>query len=594
MTFRRALAPNSVAFAIGLAYLLCQTPTIGQTFNYLAFGDSITCGRGDSVECNYTSPNPLNPQTGYPGHLRTKLGCNGTNCEVYNWGKPGERTAQAKSRLPGILSGGNYDVMLLMDGTNDVFANISNTTIQTNLGLLDDMARNSGVDTVHASIVHFDPDSSSGNSQDADVANLRTKVIALASSRNRYFADPWTPLCGSQACFDAHYVNPAGAVGHPDNSGYALLATAFESVIEQNPVPVAPTAQSPNGDTASTTTTWDSVANATWYQVQWDGSPSKWRESDAACGGGSCSYTISGLAPGAHTWRVRARNPLGRSGWSATKNFNLFTSSPNVPTPISPQGDFYTNPPTEFRWSDEATDTNGASGYRLKILFEGNPLYEQDVTPACAANECSFDPGISWNEGDYSWQVRSFNLAGSSAWSANTLFSFINTVPGEPLLVYPTMDTFDTTPPFQWMDSLDADQYRIQVFNNSAVLVINELLTASTVCTGATCIYSPAVALATEAHTWRVRGINPVGAGAFSATKAFTVLACSNPVDRTISNTTVSGSTSESACETLTAETAYVVAGPNGDLELHAGIAVILGNGFTVETGGSLTCRTDP
>ena len=47
-------------------------------------------------------------------------------------------------------------------------------------------------------------------------------------------------------------------------------------------------------------------------------------------------------------------------------------------------------------------------------------------------------------------------------------------------------------------------------------------------------------------------------------------------------------------CISITAQNSYTVVGPSGDLTLRAGVGVILGNGFSVTTGGKLTVEIDP
>ena len=604
MTVPKWIAGSRLGVALGLMLLASQLPAGAQTFNYLAFGDSITCGKFDGNLCNIpgTGVDPTTSPAGYPGRLRTQLSCTGggSSCQVHNHGKPGESTSQGLTRIDGILNGQDFDILLLMHGTNDVFANVSRTTITDNLQLMDDKATNKGVDTLYGSLIRFHPDGLGWTSnREAKIKGIKDDLISIAATRNRYFANPWSVLCPNQGCFNSNYANLAADPNglHPDASGYDLLADEFEDSIEQNPAPSVPTAQSPSGDTGSTTVTWTESSNATWYQVEWDaGGGSKWVQSDDACSGGTCNYTIPGLGPSGHSWKVRSRNPLARSGWSATLNFTLFTSPPNAATAISPTGNFFTTPPAEFRWSDEGAATNGATRYQLQIDREGVTVFDQDVVPTCAANECSYDPSLVWSAGNYSWQVRAENLAGESAWSNTLQFLYTDAVPAKPTLFHPTMDTFDTTPLFSWSGEFAAEQYRIQVFNNSAAKVLDEFLNTTTVCSEGTCTYSPVTTLAAEGHTWKVRGINPVGPGLFSATQVFTVLDCSAFPDLDLQSVDgpVTGVELRAACDTITASNGYTVQGPSGDLQLHAGAKIALNDGFSVESDGSLSCRIDP
>lgn len=587
------------------AGLAVTTAAEAQTFNYCAFGNSNTCGKydGNTTKCNSTKKQdiePLHPD-GYPGRLRKLawLDCATHNCEVYNYGLPGEKTTEGVTRLPDVLDGHAFDVLLLMHGTNDVFNGMSNNTIKFNLGEMDDIASARGVDTVHGSIIRFHPDGEKGTSKDNQVANLRNRVSDLAAARNRYFADPWSVLCPTRSCFDSHYAYPEDIGLHPDASGYNLMATAFSSVIREHDPPAAPTLVSPadGADVATTTVTWDATANTTWYEVDWEPGGSQWVEAQDACSGGSCSFSIPGLGPASHDWRVRGRNPRGRSSYSGWRSFTLYTSPPPEPGTISPDGDeFYGSPPSTFTWDDVDVATNGVTGYRLHIQRAGVTVFNEGVpTSGCNGTVCSYDPaGITWEPGNYRWRVRSENPAGVSAWSSPwTEFLFTNVAPTKPTPIQPTVDTFDTEPVFEWTHEFGAQEYRIQVFDDSSTQVFDKLLTAAAICNDTSCSWKSDTTLQIEDHTWQVRAENPLGESQFSAIKSFTVLACSPPLDLLLDSDTVNELAEEAACKTITAEGTYRV-GSNGDLELHAGDRIVFNHNFTVAPGGELHCRVDP
>jgi hypothetical protein len=67
---------------------------------------------------------------------------------------------------------------------------------------------------------------------------------------------------------------------------------------------------------------------------------------------------------------------------------------------------------------------------------------------------------------------------------------------------------------------------------------------------------------------------------------------CTGMDDEVLTNQTVSGTQSFEACDTLTAQTNFVV-GTNGDATLTAGSTVVLGNGFRVDSGGALTVSVE-
>ncbi|MGH9381586.1 MAG: GDSL-type esterase/lipase family protein [Thermoanaerobaculia bacterium] len=335
------------------AALAVAAPAGAQTFGYCAFGDSITCGKYDTENksqigpCADGSVSPLHGSAGYAARLRqpARLNCpvdGSGGCMVYNYGKPGEKTGAGLTRLDNVLPQQNFDVLLLMHGTNDVWNNISNNTIKANLQAMEDKARARGVDTVFASIIHYHPNGPKGHSKDAQVESLKNDLSVIAANRGRWFANPWGVLCPGSTCFNQHYalggVETTGL--HPDASGYNILANAFQTSIQQAPVPAAPSLQAPAGGTITTSSevSWAPANQATWYQVQWDGGAGdRWLDGRAVCNATTCSWTIPNLATGeSHTWRVRARNPRGRGAWSATRSFSLVTSLPGIELTFQP------------------------------------------------------------------------------------------------------------------------------------------------------------------------------------------------------------------------------------------------------------------
>lgn len=303
-----------------------------QTFAYLAFGDSITRGKCDNGDCSNTAPG------GYPPRLKTLLAC-GSACSVDNEGKDGEKTSAGVTRIDSVLNANSYDVLLLMHGTNDIWNNISNATIKANLAQMKSKAANRGVDTVYASIIRWHPDGPNGTSQDADVADLRNKVSDLADAGSGYFVDTWAVLCPTMSCFNTHYapIPPDNGL-HPDGSGYGIMAAEFADEITSKSTPGTPTPIDPSGDGGPPTSfTWnrESPIRATWYKVSIDGPSgsvlSEWFEAIDVCSGGSCSIspTIE-WETADYSWRVRGRNPNGRSNWSPDEGFFVIAGPPAI------------------------------------------------------------------------------------------------------------------------------------------------------------------------------------------------------------------------------------------------------------------------
>jgi lysophospholipase L1-like esterase len=98
-----------------------STPVLGK-LRYLAFGDSLTYG----VVHLTAARSALTPglAQSYPFKLQAMLSARYTNQVpvVMNAGLPGERASEARSRLKEVLKEGSPDVVLLLDGANDLLA----------------------------------------------------------------------------------------------------------------------------------------------------------------------------------------------------------------------------------------------------------------------------------------------------------------------------------------------------------------------------------------------------------------------------------------------------------------------------------------
>ena len=76
----------------------------------------------------------------------------GVAAEVENYGWPGETTPEGLARIDDVLDNGG-DVLLLMEGTNDINNEISRETTIFNLAAIADRAEERDVEVVHATII---------------------------------------------------------------------------------------------------------------------------------------------------------------------------------------------------------------------------------------------------------------------------------------------------------------------------------------------------------------------------------------------------------------------------------------------------------
>lgn len=213
---RRALPLFALALLVPMMSGAQTTPT-----RYIAFGDSITWGFGDD---------PNRAEQGYPPRLEALLNSRGVSAEVENRGLNNETTGEALSRINTVLNNTPGDVLLLMEGTNDVNARVSNETIVANLDQIAERAETRGMQVVHATLIPRHPGAMhDGNNR--ITADLAARIRELAWSEQRRLADPFEVFFfQTPNVFTTHYVGGSDRL-HPNAVGYDLLARVFADVL---------------------------------------------------------------------------------------------------------------------------------------------------------------------------------------------------------------------------------------------------------------------------------------------------------------------------------------------------------------------------
>ena len=126
----------SRAWLLVLALLLagCERPMLSPLADdgtILAFGDSLTAGVGAGAD------------GGYPVALQALTGRN-----VINAGVSGETTAGGLQRLPAVLREISPDLMILMEGGNDILRSMNPQASHDNLAAMIELAQADGVEVV--------------------------------------------------------------------------------------------------------------------------------------------------------------------------------------------------------------------------------------------------------------------------------------------------------------------------------------------------------------------------------------------------------------------------------------------------------------
>lgn len=163
----------------------------------LAFGDSITYGRGDEQHLG-----------GYVGRLKTTF----PNVHFYNLGRPGEDTYSGRSRAASLYAvHTDMDYSVVLEGTNDFWLpNRSSGTSKLNLLSMVRSAANTGSVTLLANLT------------DIRRSSQRPWVISLNSQLNPYRQIDFFSLGRGIISSDSL---------HPSGTGYQLMAQMAASIL---------------------------------------------------------------------------------------------------------------------------------------------------------------------------------------------------------------------------------------------------------------------------------------------------------------------------------------------------------------------------
>lgn len=164
---------------------------------YTAFGDSLTVGEGAAV--------------GYPARLEAMLNDRRGPSRVVNRGRGGETTAGGLSRLPGVLAADKPKVLLLMEGTNDVSADVSESATIGNLEAMINLAKGAGVRVIIATLPPR------GDSRQNPSRRVSAGINALAGRTGVSLADMEAAVSRSNLVDYLHF----------NDAGYQQMADAW-------------------------------------------------------------------------------------------------------------------------------------------------------------------------------------------------------------------------------------------------------------------------------------------------------------------------------------------------------------------------------
>jgi lysophospholipase L1-like esterase len=191
---------------------------------FLAFGDSITWG-----QISLAPLIRLDAPDTYPWKLEQMLVGRYPlqTFAVLNHGWPGETTPRGAARLPSVLDADRPEVMLLLEGVNNV-RGLSTSTQVASLRSMISAARQRGVEVIIATVMAITPEREARQPGTmAAIGALNTRIFELAAEYG---------LGAPVDLLTLFETNPAliGADGlHPTLEGQTRIAEAFRDAIIQ-------------------------------------------------------------------------------------------------------------------------------------------------------------------------------------------------------------------------------------------------------------------------------------------------------------------------------------------------------------------------
>lgn len=164
---------------------------------------------GDSITEGYM----MNRSSGYPAHLQPMLAQTGKPYTVINEGKGGEATYSAVFRTQNILKKYTANIVIIMEGANDVTQGISPSTTSFNLENMAQQAQAAGAVPIVSTIT---PNSSPSYAPE----NYNPLIRAMAERNGFRLVDSYMNVVGN-------WSNLSSDGLHPTAAGARIMAEGF-------------------------------------------------------------------------------------------------------------------------------------------------------------------------------------------------------------------------------------------------------------------------------------------------------------------------------------------------------------------------------
>jgi lysophospholipase L1-like esterase len=198
-------------------------PTLGIT-QILCFGDSMTAGTVSPALPAFTL-DAGRPES-YPFKLQTLLTARYTaqTITVLNAGKAGESAEQARDRFNGALSEAKPQLLLLMEGANDLNTPNESIDVSEIVAAMEDMVRDATLRGIPVMVATIPPQRLGGKTAAPGLVDKFNGQLRMMASKK-----------GAQLV-DVNAMLPLSLIGqdglHPTEAGYQKLAEIFLDAIK--------------------------------------------------------------------------------------------------------------------------------------------------------------------------------------------------------------------------------------------------------------------------------------------------------------------------------------------------------------------------
>jgi len=183
------------------SFTACSKPTlspISENGRILAFGDSLTYGIG------------VNAEHSYPAVL-ARL----SQREVINAGVAGETTEQGLSRLSDLLQNNHYDLLILLEGGNDILRNQNLQQTKANLAAMIELAQSNNIPVLLIAVPE---------------KNLFSKAAPFYQELAEQYQTPFMPHLMSDLLKQAKMKSDSV---HLNQQGYQAMAEAIDKKLRK-------------------------------------------------------------------------------------------------------------------------------------------------------------------------------------------------------------------------------------------------------------------------------------------------------------------------------------------------------------------------